>query len=149
MLEDRKQNSEIIARGIIRVGADKIVLCRVKGANWYFLPGGHVEFGESSIQAFERECIEEMGISSVSVTGLSGIVENSFDLDDGRHHEVNIILSATIPEDEKVESIEDHLEFSVVSMSDLNGLKLMPPKIDEIIKKSVNSNDVAWTITQE
>lgn len=51
---------EIISRGIF-VKDGKILLCRSVEDDHFFLPGGHVEFGESGEVALAREMKEETG----------------------------------------------------------------------------------------
>ena len=55
------KSSELIARGVC-VKDGMILLCRNVKRRHVFLPGGHVEFGESAAYALEREVMEEMGL---------------------------------------------------------------------------------------
>ena len=67
---------EVIARGVcVRDG--KILLCRAKGGATTYLPGGHVEFGETGREALVREVKEELGVDAGTGEFL-GVVENSF-----------------------------------------------------------------------
>ena len=85
---------EVIARGVCVVGG-KILLCRAKGGATTYLPGGHVEFGETGRQALVREIREEMGLESTAGAFL-GVVENSF-LQHGKPHaEVNLVYRLTL-----------------------------------------------------
>lgn len=67
-------NIEIITRALI-LNKDKILLCKKKGKKYYFLPGGHVEFGESAEQALGRELKEELNIQT-EIIDYIGTVEN-------------------------------------------------------------------------
>ena len=49
---------ETIARGVC-VKDGKVLLCRGKGAASTYLPGGHIEFGETGAEALVREMKEE------------------------------------------------------------------------------------------
>jgi len=50
------------ARGIIIDRGELLVFRLAKADNWYSLPGGKVEFGETLEQAMEREILEETAI---------------------------------------------------------------------------------------
>ncbi|MBR3924306.1 MAG: NUDIX domain-containing protein, partial [Kiritimatiellae bacterium] len=54
---------ESIARGVC-VKDGKLLLCRAKGGKSTYLPGGHIEFGESGRIALVREVKEELGVDS-------------------------------------------------------------------------------------
>ena len=80
---------ETIARGVCVVDG-KILLCRAKGGMTTYLPGGHIEFGETGRQALVREIKEELGVES-STGAFLGVVENSF-LQHGKPHaEINLV----------------------------------------------------------
>ncbi len=80
---------ETIARGVcVRDG--KLLLCRAAGGSSTYLPGGHIEFGETGRQALVREVKEELGVES-STGQFLGVVENSF-LQHGKPHaEINLV----------------------------------------------------------
>ena len=86
---------EIIARGVcIREG--RLLLCRAKGGKTTYLPGGHVEFGETGRQALVREVREELGAASETGAFL-GCVENAF-LQHGKPPaEVNLVYAPDVP----------------------------------------------------
>ena len=57
-----KNNIHALARAII-IDQDQILLCRKLDSTLkrYFLPGGHIEVGESAREAVVRELVEESG----------------------------------------------------------------------------------------
>jgi ADP-ribose pyrophosphatase YjhB (NUDIX family) len=65
--------TEIVARAVIRREDRILVACPV-GEDWCFLPGGHVEPGESVESALLRELAEELG-TEASIVRLVGVVE--------------------------------------------------------------------------
>ena len=67
---------ETIARGIC-IEDGRLLVCRAKGSSTCYLPGGHVEFGESAREALRREMMEEAGLD-VEAGGFRGVAENSF-----------------------------------------------------------------------
>jgi len=86
---------EVIARAIIR-HHDHILVCRNKSAGHRYLPGGHVEFGETGAAAVARELVEECGLR-ISVRGLALITEECFRARTRVHHEINLVYVATLP----------------------------------------------------
>lgn len=86
---------ETIARGVCVVDG-KVLLCRAKGGATTYLPGGHIEFGETGRQALLREVKEELGVDG-EVGRFLGVVENSF-LQHGKPHaEVNLVFELRVP----------------------------------------------------
>jgi ADP-ribose pyrophosphatase YjhB (NUDIX family) len=68
--------TETIARAVIR-RSGQILLARQRTKSWSFLPGGHVEPGESVEIALDRELFEELGIRA-RIAGFVGVVEHGF-----------------------------------------------------------------------
>ena len=99
---------EIIARAVI-TSRGRILLCRQKTEDYHFLPGGHVEFGESIEKALARELKEETGIN-VKKSRFLGIVENQFGKGKSKHHEINFIYKVTL-KSYNIKNMENHIEF--------------------------------------
>ena len=118
---------ESIARGVcVRNG--KLLLCRAKGGKSTYLPGGHIEFGETGRVALVREMTEELGVDSSTGVFL-GALENSF-LQNGKPHaEINLIYELKLAEGVEVESMksqEDWIEFIWQDLNDLESANLLP-----------------------
>jgi len=130
----KKKHIEILARGVF-VDGGKILLCHTKGANNTYLPGGHVEFGESAKMALQREIKEELG-GKATVGHFLGAVEHSFDQKGRWHCEINLVFEFTIKglrcSDVPV-SQEDYIEFRWVPMRDLREVKLEPSLLCNVI----------------
>ena len=80
---------ENIVRALVFRGErNEILLTRQKGKDYTFLPGGHIEFGETGRQALDREMLEETG--SEGRIGLHlWTIENLFtDSDKNSCHEI-------------------------------------------------------------
>lgn len=118
---------ESIARGVcVRNG--KLLLCRAKGGKSTYLPGGHIEFGETGRVALVREMKEELGVDSSTGVFL-GALENSF-LQNGKPHaEINLIYELKLADGVEVESMksqEDWIEFIWQDLNDLESANLLP-----------------------
>ncbi len=81
---------EVIARGVL-VHDEQILLCRSLAQGYAYLPGGHVEFGESIAEALVREIKEELGVA-VEAGEFLGLLEYTFQDGNKRHAELNVLL---------------------------------------------------------
>ena len=114
---------ETIARGVcIRDG--KILLCRAKGGSSTYLPGGHIEFGETGRQALRREILEEIG-AEASVGRFIGVVENAFMQHGKPHAEINLVYEFDM-DAESVFAKEDWIEFEWRDIGGLADANLLP-----------------------
>ena len=124
---------ETIARGVcVRDG--RILLCRAKGGSTTYLPGGHIEFGETGRKALVREMAEETGLE-VETGRFMGVVENSF-LQHGKPHaEINLVYEMTLVDaDAAVSAKEDWIEFLWCPLSELEGARLLPADFNALAK---------------
>ena len=114
---------ETIARGVcVRDG--KLLLCRAKGGSSTYLPGGHIEFGETGRLALVREVREELGVESETGAFL-GAVENSFMQHGKPHAEINLVYELKIAAAE-LKSCEDWIEFEWCALDGLDAANLLP-----------------------
>ena len=118
---------ESIARGVcVRDG--KLLLCRAKGGKSTYLPGGHIEFGETGRAALVREMKEELGVDSTTGDFL-GALENSFIQNGKPHAEINLIYELKLADGADaglLESQEDWIEFLWQDLGDLESVNLLP-----------------------
>ncbi len=68
-----------------------MLLCRNVKHGYCYLPGGHVEFGESAAGALAREFLEESGLR-VRVGDLALVSEGAFPTKKRWHHEINLVF---------------------------------------------------------
>jgi 8-oxo-dGTP diphosphatase len=135
----------LIARAVILNGRS-VLLVRQKGGANTFLPGGHIEIGESAGAALQREIREELGLR-LEIEKFLGCVEAGWE-DEKRHNfEVNLIFKAALqnqnPEISPV-SHEDHLEFLWSSVDDLDKNNLLPLPIRKLIFQYLAGDNSAW-----
>jgi ADP-ribose pyrophosphatase YjhB (NUDIX family) len=91
--------------GGVAVSDGRVLLHRTADEDFWSLPGGRLQVGETVTEALRREMREEIG-ADVEVGGLLWLVENFFDhrpLDDthdevdAAHHEVGLYLGMRLP----------------------------------------------------
>lgn len=120
---------EVIARGVWRHGS-RVLLCQHVKKGYYYLPGGHVEPGESAAAAAEREFLEETG-ERVRASDLMLVAEGVFSTRKRAHHEVNLVFHVEplakrgtgVP---KVRSLEADIAFAWVDQAAMVDLDVRP-----------------------
>ena len=127
---------------------DEILLAHAKGEDNTFLPGGHVEFGESATTALKRESEEELGIETETLK-FSGILEYKYgDLTNKNetHHEINLTfhteIKGGIPCENGMESKKKKLEFFWAKINKLEKSNLLPEPLIELIPKWIKEKKV-------
>lgn len=108
---------ELLARGLL-VENGRVLLCKNLSKNYHYLPGGHVEPGESSAAALAREFLEETG-QKVQVGPCLLTAEQIFEQDGKRHHEVSVVFHVERGVRNEVISLEQHLGFEWFLMTNL------------------------------
>ena len=110
---------------IVRDGC--VLLHRRAGDDFWALPGGRVEWGETGAQAVQRELREELDWH-VEVSALRWTVENFFEHRGRMHHELGLYYdtvvhasTAAIPV-----SVEPGLEFAWFALNALDAVPLRP-----------------------
>jgi len=121
---------ETIARGVcVRDG--KVLLCKAKGGATTYLPGGHIEFGETGREALVREIKEELGVDATAGDFL-GVEENSF-LQHGQPHcEINLIYRLELAANASV-ALEQWIEFVWCDLADLSKANLLPKAMERYV----------------
>ena len=139
-IKTQDQRFNYCARGII-MHADKVLIMRVNDADYYHLPGGHVEFGETSEQAVLRETAEETGLT-VAVKKLVAIQEQFYHSKGIINHSLLFyyLLQSQMPIklENTVRMENDHgyvmkNELRWVSINELENIDLRPLSIKHLI----------------
>ena len=124
---------ENIARGVCVVDGH-VLLCRPAGGDYTYLPGGHIEFGETGAEALVREIKEETGLESTAGK-LLGVVENSFLQHGEKHCEINLVYELTLSGGD-VAAQEDWIGFEWCPLSNLDAANLLPVDIRRMIPEN-------------
>ena len=134
-----ERHIETIARGVCIIGG-KVLLCLPKDRSYSYLPGGHIEFGETGREALVREMKEETGLDATA-GDLLGVVESSFVQKGEKHCEINLIYEMRIRdqgtgnrEQERgsgllTASLEDWICFDWVPCDKIDSANLLPPEM--------------------
>ena len=134
-----EKHIETIARGVCILNG-KVLLCLPKDRSYSYLPGGHIEFGETGREALVREMKEETGLDATA-GDLLGIVESSFVQKGEKHCEINLIYEMKIREEgrgkrEAVQALEDWICFDWVECDKIDSVNLLPPEMKPYCLKS-------------
>ena len=126
-----EQHIETIARGVC-VKNGKVLLCLPKDRSYSYLPGGHIEFGETGREALVREMKEETGLDATAGE-LLGVVESSFVQKGEQHCEINLIykmsLVSCLSSSSQVASCEDWICFDWIDCDEIDSVNLLPPEM--------------------
>ena len=131
-------NIEIIIRAFITYQG-KVLFNHSPGnpPKFYYLPGGHLEKGESIEECLRREFKEEMGASVKSMKFLE-VFENFYKDKIGDHHEINLLYQVQLSDADlfSLKSQESHIKIAWLPVESLKGINLLP----EIIAKYCRVN---------
>ena len=122
-----KRHIETIARGVCTAGG-KVLLCRPKNGKYTYLPGGHIEFGETGAEALAREIKEELGLDA-AVGELVGVDESTFVQRRRKHAEISLIYRMKlkgVKAPSRLASKEDWIEFVWWPIDRLDWANMLP-----------------------
>ena len=141
MDKDKNNNFEICARAIIQNNG-KILVCYEKGNDYYFTPGGHINFGESAKEALYRELKEELNIS-IKRCSFIGAVENIFVQNDENHHELDLVFNIEAG-NVSDKSEEDHIDFLFMDIERFSKEEILPIVLQKALLKWLKDKKMFW-----
>lgn len=137
---------EVCIRAIIRQRG-KILVCQHKEKGYYFFPGGHINFGESIRDAFIREIKEELN-TNVKNFSFIGMVDNIYEEEGKKHHEINFVFDAKVNKIGEGRVIEetkkDHIGFVLFDKKRFLKEKVLPIALQKAILKWLRNKKFFW-----
>ena len=139
-IEDYKLN--VRAAGVI-IHNGKILTHRNANSDHYALIGGRVEIGENSADTVKREIKEELG-KEVKITGYIATVENFFEINGLKYHEIMFVHKVEFAkeEDKKIgynlKNIEgkEYLKYEWLDLDKIEEYPILPKAIKSILKEN-------------
>ena len=121
------------------------VLCQAASReDFFFLPGGRAELGESASVSLFREMQEELDVA-MKIERLLYVVENFFTDPNNIWHELGLYFLITAPVDsylnqsletiERVDEVGNHLRFDWLPNTQLESYALYPPFFQKALQE--------------
>jgi ADP-ribose pyrophosphatase YjhB (NUDIX family) len=131
-----------VRSGIIIIKDNKILLHKNDNKDNYVLPGGGVHFLESSEEAIIREIKEEIGLD-IKVDGCISTIENMFEHDGIKFHEIYFIYKGSFIEDIDTSKIMENIEgkpikYGFVDLDKIDDYYILPVVIKDILKNNTS-----------
>jgi ADP-ribose pyrophosphatase YjhB (NUDIX family) len=138
-------NWHLRARAVIYSNG-KFLAVRNKDHSHSFLPGGHVEIGESATVALEREMLEECG-RKIEIKGYLGAIESAWEKNDSREWEITHFFQAEIPDLEtnpNVVPFEDGFDVIWITPEEFEEMNFLPMPLRELLIAWANGDKKIW-----
>lgn len=141
-----RKEIEVLVRAVIQ-NKGKTLVCKRVDKKYYFFPGGHVKFGESTGKALARELKEELGLKIKKASFIGGS-EHLFIEGGIKRHEINLAFD-TLVKKINTKSREEHLEFLFLDKNSLAKEKVLPLVLVRAILKWFKDKKIFWLAKNE
>jgi len=124
----------------------QFLVVRTKNGSHSFLPGGHVETGESVTAALQREIMEECG-RSCEIKEYLGAIENAWIEDGVRQWEITHFFHAIISDLEdnpNVVPLEEGFDLLWIVPDEFEKLNFLPEPLRDLMKSWANGDKKIW-----
>lgn len=140
-------NIHVLTRAVI-IDQDHILVCKTLDLpiSFYFLPGGHVEHGESVETSLLRELLEETG-AECKIKRFLGCLEYSFEPGHSsicHNHEYNFIFeveSDTLKKAHQIQQLEAHIALLWMPLAKLSEIDFRAEPLRELISLWLKSDN--------
>lgn len=122
--------------GVVCVREDRVLVISGDWFDFRYLPGGAVAVGEDTEGCAAREFEEETGVKAGPLRLLC-VMENYFELNGEKWHEVGFYYHMTAPSDLPSGPFQQRDDARVVmnwvAIQDMNKLRVMPPGLQDAL----------------
>ena len=140
-VEDYKLN---IRAAAIIIHDGKVLLHRNTNSDHYALLGGRMAIGENSEATVKREIVEETG-KEIDITGYVSTIENFFEMQGSKYHEIMFVHQAEFKNDEDkqitdiIKNVEgkEYLQYEWIDLNKIEQYPVKPKIVKEILKEKV------------
>ncbi|GGH27670.1 NUDIX hydrolase [Paenibacillus segetis] len=135
----------------------KLLLHTTKTDDFWNLPGGRVEFNESTEQALIRELQEELGVT-IQLERLVYVNEDFFEYDCKKYHEIGFYYLMSLPANhdilqkkEEFYGLEDNgrLIFKWFEVEELLDLEVYPEILKTDIKEIITGSGIKHSVIRQ
>jgi ribose 5-phosphate isomerase B len=134
----------LIVRGIVTHKNHILFTTTTRGntefsSDLYFLPGGHVDYRESALDALKRELKEEMNVEILE-SEFVGALECSWDRKGRIYHELNLVYKIDIPNlslENPPKAVDPFHQFVWRPLSEITQYKILPEQLVPLIQEVV------------
>ncbi len=140
-----KNNIHVLSRAVV-LDQEHILLCKTRDLpiSFYFIPGGHIEHGESAEVAVLRELLEESG-AQCRIKRFLWCLEHSFEPGHSsicHNYEYNFffeaesdLLKIQIP----LACLEDHIELIWIPLHEIDSIDFRPEPLKNLLPEWLKS----------